>query len=306
MRRVWNSTTSICGVPSERENGRRPIPRALPWAGMHMPLWGCGMPWGDESLCGHKTFAIRQYHWQMRVSSILLSRQPLMNHTFLRHARRLPLIRIFFHHPRLTLSLGVALAAFSLLTIFWPGHVTARLLFAYNLGAILYLVLAGYIMMTAQVHQMRRRALQQDDGRVAVLLSVVIASGISLIAIAAQLSAAKDFTGLVKYAHVSLAAVTVLTSWSFTQVMFALHYAHEYYGGSSSDTQGGLEFPGTTEPDYLDFLYVACVIGTSGQTADVSFANGSMRRLGLIHCVLSFFYNATLIALTINIAAGLM
>ena len=229
-----------------------------------------------------------------------------MTRNYFRHARRLPLLRIFFHRPRLTLSLGVALAAFPLLTIFWPGHVTARLLLAYNLGAVLYLILAGHMFFTAQIHHMRRRALLQDDGRVAVLLGVVIASGISLIAIAAQLSAAKDLTGFVKYAHIGLAAFTVLTSWSFTQTMFALHYAHAYYGGSSSDTPGGLEFPGTTEPDYLDFLYVACVIGTSGQTADVSFATASMRRLGLIHCVLSFFYNATLIALTINIAAGLM
>lgn len=229
-----------------------------------------------------------------------------MTHSHLGHARRLPLLRIFLHRPRLSLSLSVALAAFFLLTIWWPGHVTARLLLAYNLGAILYLVLAGHMMVTGQVHHMRRRALLQDDGRIAILLGVVIASAISLIAIAAQLSAAKDLTGWVKYAHVGLAAVTVVTSWSFTQTMFALHYAHAYYGWSSKDTPGGLEFPGTNEPDYLDFLYVACVIGTSGQTADVSFATASMRRLGLVHCVLSFFYNATLIALTINITAGLM
>jgi len=68
---------------------------------------------------------------------------------------------------------------------------------------------------------------------------------------------------------------------------------------------GGLEFPGGHAPDYGDFLYFACVIGTSGQTADVSFSSRVMRRTGLVHCVLAFLFNTTLIALTINIASGL-
>jgi hypothetical protein len=53
-------------------------------------------------------------------------------------------------------------------------------------------------------------------------------------------------------------------------------------------------------------VYFACVIGTSGQTADVSFTSRSMRRTGLLHCVLAFFFNTTLVALTINIASSLM
>ena len=68
---------------------------------------------------------------------------------------------------------------------------------------------------------------------------------------------------------------------------------------------GGLEFPGEREPHYGDFLYFACVIGTSAQTADVSFTSRSMRRTGLVHCVLAFFFNTTLLALSINIASGL-
>ena len=224
----------------------------------------------------------------------------------LHKARRLPVLRVFVNHPRLTLSLGVVLAVFLLLSYFWSGSLTTRLLLAYNSGVIFDLILAGRMMFTAPVHHMRSRAQVQDDGRLAVLLSVVSASAVLLVTIAAHLSAAKALTGMEKYAHMSLAAVTVLTSWSFTQVMFALHYAHTYYGGPTNDTPGGLAFPETSEPDYVDFLYVACVIGTSGQTADVAFSTSLMRRIGLIHCIFSFFYNATLIALAINIAAGLM
>jgi uncharacterized membrane protein len=87
--------------------------------------------------------------------------------------------------------------------------------------------------------------------------------------------------------------------------MFALHYAHDFYMTDQHGTHGGLEFPGEPAPDYADFLYFACIIGTSAQTADVSFTSRKMRRNGIVHCVLAFFFNTTLLALTINIASGL-
>jgi uncharacterized membrane protein len=87
--------------------------------------------------------------------------------------------------------------------------------------------------------------------------------------------------------------------------MLALHYAHDYYVCVFHGEPGGLEFPGGHMPDYGDFLYFASVIGTSGQTADVSFTSRKMRRTGMIHCVLAFFFNTTVVALTINIASGL-
>jgi uncharacterized membrane protein len=103
-----------------------------------------------------------------------------------------------------------------------------------------------------------------------------------------------------------LAGTTVLTSWAFTQVMFALHYANEFYHARHGERGGGLEFPGTDQPNYWDFLYCACVIGTSGQTADVSIASSAMRRFALLHCVLAYVFNTTLLALTINVAASLL
>jgi uncharacterized membrane protein len=72
------------------------------------------------------------------------------------------------------------------------------------------------------------------------------------------------------------------------------------------DQADPLLFPGTPEPGYGDFIYFACVIGTSGQTADVSFNGSALRRVGTLHRVLALFFNATLLALSINIAAGLL
>lgn len=88
--------------------------------------------------------------------------------------------------------------------------------------------------------------------------------------------------------------------------MFALHYAHDYYLAEDGGMPSGLDFPGGHAPDYGDFLYLACVIGTSGQTADVSFTSRAMRRIGTVHCVLAFVFNTTILALTINIASGLL
>lgn len=219
---------------------------------------------------------------------------------------RLPLIRHLWFRPRLFFSLSFSGLLGGLLAWMWPGHSVGSILIAYNAGVILYVGLALHMMFTSSKQHMRSRARVQDDGQIAVLLSVVIASIISLLAIAAQLSIAKDLIGFSKFAHIALAGLTVITSWSFAQMMFALHYAHAYYQPEDGAHAGGLDFPGTKEPEYPDFLYVACVIGTSGQTADVAFSTSTMRRVGLLHCVLAFFYNATMIALTINISANLI
>jgi uncharacterized membrane protein len=124
-------------------------------------------------------------------------------------------------------------------------------------------------------------------------------------AIVAELALAKDLQGTLRYNHIALSALTIVSSWAFTQVMFALHYAHDYYIRDLRGEHGGLDFPGEKTPDYGDFLYFSCVIGTSGQTADVSITNRKMRRINMVHCVLAFFFNTTLVALTINIASGL-
>jgi uncharacterized membrane protein len=153
--------------------------------------------------------------------------------------------------------------------------------------------------------RMRTRACEHDDGRITVLVLVVMAAIVSLGAIVAELAVVKDLHGTLRYAHVLLAGMTLISSWAFTQVMFALHYAHDYYVAESRGCPGGLDFPGGHAPNYGDFLYFSCVIGTSGQTADVSFTTRTMRQTGTVHCVLAFFFNTTLVALTINIASGL-
>jgi uncharacterized membrane protein len=161
------------------------------------------------------------------------------------------------------------------------------------------------MMFRSSHERMRTRALQQDEGRILILTLVVAAAIASLAAIVCELSVAKDIHGSLRYEHIALAATTLFSCWAFTQMMFALHYAHDYYAADLRGSPGGLDFPGGHAPDYGDFLYFACVIGTSGQTADIGFTTRTMRRTGLVHCVLAFFFNATLLALMINIASSL-
>lgn len=188
----------------------------------------------------------------------------------------------------------------------WAPNAVTRALVAWNVGVVLYLVLALVMMARSSHERIRRRASLEDEGRWAVLILVSLAALASLVAIALQLGVARELQGVSRLRHVGLAAFTVLTSWAFMQVIFALHYAHEYYAARGRHNSGGLDFPGTEAPDYFDFAYAACIIGTSAQTADVAFSSQAMRRTGLLHSVLAFFFNTTVLALAINIAAGLL
>ena len=216
------------------------------------------------------------------------------------------LINLILTRPRLFSSILFGIIITLLLPKSLALHAVTRAIIGWNAGAWLYLTLAARMMFWSTHEKMRERAIAHDDGKFVVLGMVIIAAIVSIGAIVAELSVVKDMHGTLRTAHVTLAVLTILSSWAFTQVMFALHYAHDFYETKAHSETGGLLFPGTAMPEYSDFLYFACVIGTSGQTADVSFTNRKMRITGLAHCVLAFFFNTTLVALTINIASGLI
>jgi uncharacterized membrane protein len=207
--------------------------------------------------------------------------------------------------PRLWLACLLGVGAFYAVPAEWTSHGGTRFLLAWNVAALLYLALAATMMLRSSHENMRSRAVHQEDGRLLVLMLVAVSAVIVLYAIGTQLAIVKDMHGLRRTRHVGLAALTVVSSWLFIQTMFALQYAHDFYLARMRHRPDPLLFPGTTDPSYGDFVYFACVIGTSGQTADVSFNGSALRGTGVLHCVLSFFFNTTVLALTINIAAGL-
>jgi uncharacterized membrane protein len=221
------------------------------------------------------------------------------------HTPMLRLARILRARPHLWSSAAFGLLLHLLLSALGVLELESRALVAWNAGAVLYLMLALHLARGSSTAQMQRHAIGQSEGRALVLAVVVVAAVAVLLAVGSQLAAMKDLPRGDKTPHVLLAALTVLTSWLFTQTLFAFNYAHAYYLARAAGRGDVLAFPGTSEPTYGDFFYFACVIGTSGQTADVPFNGSELRPVGTLHCVLAFAFNTTVLALTINIAAGL-
>ena len=224
--------------------------------------------------------------------------------------RRHPVVRNVMARPRLLLCVVASLLAMLVMPIEW--RLPTRLLIAWNLGAIAYIVAALAIMISADPRTIRARAILTDEGRFIVLTFASVAAMASIAAIFAQLPTVKETHGLLRAMHLTLTISTILSAWTFTHVIFAQHYAHEYFIERASEKdlpaefRGGLNFPGTTNPDFLDFLYFSFIIGVASQTADVEICSPPMRRVSLAHSLLSFFFNTTILALTINIASGLI
>jgi uncharacterized membrane protein len=212
--------------------------------------------------------------------------------------------RLLTAQPRLWSSAAVGVLVYLLLpaTLAQAG---SRALLAWNAGALLYLGLALHMLLQSDTEAMQRRAQQQSEGRVIMLVMVVAAAVAVLLAVGSQVTAIKNLPGAARAPHLALAALTVLTSWLFTQTLLAFKYAHDFYRTRDKGQPDPLTFPGTVEPSYADFFYFACVIGTSGQTADVAFNGTALRPEGTLHCILAFFFNTTVLALTVNTAAGL-
>ena len=225
-------------------------------------------------------------------------------------ALRNHLTRALLIRPRLLL--GILAGLFIGLATPQDWRLTTQLLFAWNGGVLLYIGLTFGMMWRDDLDRMRARANVQDEGRFVILALCIVASVASIAAIVAQLAATKDLHGAQKALHIALAGLTIATGWTFIHLTFALHYAHEYASERRlrpdvvEKLRGGLDFPDTMVPDYSDFLYFSFIIGVASQTADVAICSPIMRRIALAHGIVSFVYNTTIVALTINIAAGLI
>jgi uncharacterized membrane protein len=214
------------------------------------------------------------------------------------------LLHLIRARPRLTMSIVAGALAFPLLPQAWSA--STRGLATWDAGVGLYLMLAWLMMGRASVEHMRWRARLQDDGAAVVLFLTVAAAIASLAAIVLELSGLKAFPLVRQELHLALAAGTFAGSWLLVHTSFALHYAHAYYVTTSGEGGAPLEFPRQEAPVYLDFLYFAVVIGMTSQTADVAIASTRMRRLVMVHGLIAFVFNTTLLALTINVAASLL
>ncbi|HEV8440197.1 MAG TPA: DUF1345 domain-containing protein [Methylomirabilota bacterium] len=217
-----------------------------------------------------------------------------------RHPAAWPL-RVVRARPRLFVSIAVWIAATAVLVPTTDWRLATRLLVGWDIGIGLYLALAFHMMGVSDVHHLRRRAGMEDEGRFAILILTVAAALASLGAIFAELGSSG---GGRQPVHLLLATATIVLSWALIHMIFALHYAHEFYDEDTRRARG-LSFPGgERDPDYWDFVYFSFVIGMTSQVSDVGVTSRHIRRTVAAHGVVSFVFNAALLALTVNIAAS--
>ena len=221
-----------------------------------------------------------------------------------------PIIGPLVSRPRLAGAFGLGLLTLLALT-YLPNSwsLDSRLIIAWDLTCGSFLTATFLMMSECDDRKIRARAAREDEGQHIILGLAIVAAVASFIAIGFELSEAKAAHGLEKWIRILIAFGTVAGSWLFVQMVFALHYAHEFYGedetAGSGVHRGGLNFPEDDTPDYWDFLHFAAIIGVAAQTADVAFTSKSFRRTGTVHGIVAFVFNTVVLALTINLLASL-
>ena len=190
------------------------------------------------------------------------------------------------------------------------SHLLTRLLVAWNSGIFCLLSLAWSVIATANTKQIKKRSQTQDFSRIVIAVLVISAAIASLFAVIFVLGTSKNLPPKFLGLHIALSIASVVGSWLLVHTVFTLRYAHYYYfreqNHPQEDHAGGLDFPGGKLPDYWDFAYFSFVLGMTFQVSDVQITSRLMRRLALLHGLLSFAFNTIIVALTINIISSLV
>jgi len=211
-------------------------------------------------------------------------------------------------HHRASFGCLVALGAAFLL----HGHVRTPLLLVltWEVFALTSLVLAWFIIYTKDPYEARRNARLQDASATFLFVLVICAATASLLAVGLVLHDVKSLGSSSMVVHVIASAAAILISWTFVHTIFTLRYAHLYFANAHErerhETAGGLIFPGKEIPSYPDFAYFSFIIGMTCQVSDVQISSSEIRRLALVHGLISFLFNTAILAMFVNIVAGLV
>ncbi len=214
---------------------------------------------------------------------------------------------ILHMHPlqRILLSLGLAILVFFFIR---SSHLNGVLIatILWEVFAFSFVTTSWIIFLKLPVAEIEKRANKEDGSRLFVLLSILVSSFASMI-IVLLLMISKDILPGHKAISVIITVMGMMLSWVLVHTIFTFHYAHMYYFKENDDATVGkpLDFPGKAKPDYLDFAYFAFVIGMTFQVSDVEIPSRTIRRTVLAHSLLSFALNTFVVALTINLIAGL-
>ncbi|KUJ56247.1 MULTISPECIES: DUF1345 domain-containing protein [Chryseobacterium] len=167
--------------------------------------------------------------------------------------------------------------------------------------SVTHLFFSWFTIATCDVDSIKKLAKEQDSGRTTISLFILITTCVSLMGILLLYISAGEKSGSALFVHILMTIASIGTAWALVHTTFVFKYAHLYYKDK------GLDFPGDDgDPDYMDFVYFSFVIGTTFQVSDVSITSKEMRRIALVHGLLSFIFNTVIVALTINILSSLL
>jgi uncharacterized membrane protein len=172
--------------------------------------------------------------------------------------------------------------------------------------ALSYVILSWIVFVTSPVSHISRMAQKDDGSRIFVFILVIIASFVSMLTVL-LLIISKDNSSNILLVYLPVTIGGIMISWTLVHTTFCFHYAHLYYNFDDTDNvkKGGLDFPREQHPDYIDFAYFSFVIGMTFQVSDVEISSRVIRRVALVHGLISFVLNTFVVALTINLIAGL-
>ena len=220
------------------------------------------------------------------------------------------LSRVFRGHPR---SLGSLLFGLLLYLALLPFvEDPTRAVLAWNAAALLFLLFSAVLFTRSRPDDMPQEAERAQEGQWAVFWFTLLGVGFSLAAVFGELGPAKDADSTVRLLRVLLVVATLFVSWLVMQVAFTYRYAHGYYERVPDEDKpggrirAGLDFPGDDEPDYWDFFYFSAVLGMTFQVSDVQIQTRQVRRFATAHGFLGFVFNTVIVALTVNLASGLL
>jgi uncharacterized membrane protein len=208
--------------------------------------------------------------------------------------------------------LGLGLATGAAVYFAARGHLRpwSAAIAGWNAAALVIIVLDWVTILTTPHSKIRQLAQQQDLSRFLVFLFVVVTASAALFAVGFLVNVKRSQTDGHFLVHLLLTLITVVFSWMLVHTVYGLRYAHAFYGDSDEpgghQHAGGLIFPGDRPPNYFDFAYFSFVIGMTCQVSDVQITSRRMRRIALVHSILSFGFNTMILALLINTVSSLL
>jgi uncharacterized membrane protein len=169
--------------------------------------------------------------------------------------------------------------------------------------ALTFLLSVAPIILGADGSRTQRIAVREDMNRDVARVLLLGASAASLVAVGFTLGLARHETGADRVLLVTMAAVTLVISWTVVNTVFTLRYARLYYLGAGD----GIDFGDPSRPpDYRDFAYLAFTIGMTYQVSDTMLHARGIRRTVLGHALLSYVFGVVIVAAGVNVVAGLL